>query len=153
MCRLKSCRIAALTFFSLTNWKSTRKMWGQQFDKISADTLIPFDYAIWGVLENKTNSTSYPNIASLKTATDGQKNKMYLFGRHALCFDTIFKKKFDRIESIYYFVPIFLFYCLCFQSKLILFYDRVVYHYTRTVLTGLPRPVYVYLFISRLAEA
>ena len=26
------------------------------------------DYAIWGVLENKTNVTSHPNIGLLKTA-------------------------------------------------------------------------------------
>ena len=32
--------------------------------------LYSFDYAIWGVLENKTNSTSHPNIGSLKTAIE-----------------------------------------------------------------------------------
>ncbi len=30
---------------------------------ISQD-LNPLDYAIWGVLENKTNATSHPNIGS-----------------------------------------------------------------------------------------
>ena len=28
------------------------------------------DYAIWGVLENKTNATSHPNIGSRKTAIE-----------------------------------------------------------------------------------
>ena len=28
----------------------------------------PLDYTIWGVLENKINATSHPNIGSLKTA-------------------------------------------------------------------------------------
>ena len=39
-------------------------------------TLTPFDYAIWGVLENKTNATSHPNIGSLKTAFEEEWNKM-----------------------------------------------------------------------------
>ena len=32
--------------------------------------LNPLDYAIWSILENKTNATSHPNIGSLKTATE-----------------------------------------------------------------------------------
>ena len=32
--------------------------------------LNPFENAIWGVLENKTNAASYPNIGLLKTAID-----------------------------------------------------------------------------------
>ena len=35
--------------------------------KDSNPDLTPFDYAILGVLENKTNATSHPNIGSLKT--------------------------------------------------------------------------------------
>ena len=34
------------------------------------------DYALWGVLENKTNATSYPNIGYLKTAFGEEWNKM-----------------------------------------------------------------------------
>ena len=30
----------------------------------------PLDYAIWDILENKTNTTSHPNIGSLKTAIE-----------------------------------------------------------------------------------
>ena len=29
-----------------------------------------FDYATWGILENKTNTTSHPNIGLLKTAVE-----------------------------------------------------------------------------------
>ena len=36
----------------------------------------PLDYAIWGVLENKTNATSHPNIGSLTTAIGEEWNKM-----------------------------------------------------------------------------
>ena len=38
--------------------------------------LNPLDYTIWGVLENKTNATSYPNIGSLKTVIEEEWNKM-----------------------------------------------------------------------------
>ena len=34
------------------------------------------DYAIWRILENKTNATSHPNIGSLKTAIEEEWNKM-----------------------------------------------------------------------------
>ena len=33
----------------------------------SSPDLNPFHYAIWGILKNKTNANSYPNIGSLKT--------------------------------------------------------------------------------------
>ena len=38
--------------------------------------LDPFDYAIGGVLENKTNATSHPNIGSLKTAFEEEWSKI-----------------------------------------------------------------------------
>ena len=34
------------------------------------------NYAMWGVLENKTNATFRPNIGLLKTVFEGQWNKM-----------------------------------------------------------------------------
>ena len=43
------------------------------------------DYTIWGVLENKKkNATSRPNIGSLKTAIEEERNKMSekFFWRH-----------------------------------------------------------------------
>ena len=36
--------------------------------------LKPVDYAIWGVLENKTNANSHPNIGSFKTAIEEEWN-------------------------------------------------------------------------------
>ena len=38
--------------------------------------LNPLDYALWGVLENKTNVTSHPNIGLLKTAIEVELNKI-----------------------------------------------------------------------------
>ena len=35
-----------------------------------------FDNVIWGVLENKTNATSHPNIGSLKTVFGEEWNKI-----------------------------------------------------------------------------
>ena len=32
--------------------------------------LNPLDYALWGILKNKTNATSHPNIGSLKTSIE-----------------------------------------------------------------------------------
>ena len=44
---------------------------------LSSPNLNPLDYTIWGVLENKTNTTSHPNIGSLKTATEEERNNMF----------------------------------------------------------------------------
>ena len=38
--------------------------------------LNPLDYAIWGVLGNKTTAASHPNIGLLKTTIDEAWNKM-----------------------------------------------------------------------------
>ena len=38
--------------------------------------LKPLDYAIWGVLQNKTIATSHQNVGSLKTAIEEEWNKM-----------------------------------------------------------------------------
>ena len=45
--------------------------------QILSPDLKPFDYAIWGVLDNKTNATSHPNIGSVKTAFEEEWNKMF----------------------------------------------------------------------------
>ena len=42
---------------------------------LSAD-LNPLEYAIWGVLENKSNATSHRHIGWLKTAIEKEWNKM-----------------------------------------------------------------------------
>ena len=38
--------------------------------------LNPLDYAIWGILENKTNAISHPNIGLLKTTIEEEWNKI-----------------------------------------------------------------------------
>ena len=58
------------------NLKSTRKLWGQQLNKNQAYTINPLLAFLWGVLENKTNANSHPNIASLKTAIEEGWNKL-----------------------------------------------------------------------------
>ena len=42
----------------------------------SSPDLNPPDYAIWGILENKTNATSHQNIGSLQTAIEEEWNKI-----------------------------------------------------------------------------
>ena len=42
---------------------------------LSPDLNSP-DYALWGILENKTNATTHPNIGLLKTAIEEELNKM-----------------------------------------------------------------------------
>ena len=60
------------------------------------------DYAIWDILENKTNATRHPNIGSLKTEVEWHKMSEEfilkagkLFQRHV---DTIIEKKGCYIE-------------------------------------------------------
>ena len=36
----------------------------------------PLDYTTWGILENKINTTSHPNIGSLKTVIENEWNKI-----------------------------------------------------------------------------
>ena len=70
-----------------------------------------------GVLENKTNATSNPNIGSRKTAIEEEWNIM--FKKYILkanksfrrCVDTIIEKNGGHIEYIYCVVFIFLFCC------------------------------------------
>ena len=59
----------------------------------------PLDYAKWGVLKNKINTTSHPNICSLKNAIEKEWNKipeeLILKACKSLrrCVDTIIEKK------------------------------------------------------------
>ena len=108
----------------------------------SSPDLNPLDYAIWSVLENKTNATSYRNIGSLKTAIEEKWNKMSGEFILKVCksfrrrVDTTIKKNGSHIELIYCFLSIFF-----FKLTLILFYNRVVYYYTRIFLILIPHPV------------
>ena len=60
----------------------------------------PLDYAIWSILENKTNATSHPNIGSLKTIEEEWNKKCLekLFWKHANRFEDI--KNFKNGEHI-----------------------------------------------------
>ena len=107
----------------------------------------PLDYLIWGVLENKTNGTSHTNIDSLKTAIEEELNKMSEEFILKACksfrmrIDTIIEKvmailsKFTVLYLSSYFVVYF------FKLILILFYNRVVYYYTRIFLILIPHTV------------
>ena len=70
----------------------------------SSPDFNPLDYAIWGVLENKTNTTSHPNIGSLKTAIEEERNKMSKEFILKICksflslVDTIIEKNSGHIE-------------------------------------------------------
>ena len=75
----------------------------------------PFNYAIWGVLENKTNATSHPNIGLLKTTVEEEWNKMFKdfilnasksFGSRI---DTIIEKNMVVILSSVYFTFLLIF--------------------------------------------
>ena len=39
----------------------------QNIFSLSSPDFSPFEYAVWGILENKTNATPHPNNGSLKT--------------------------------------------------------------------------------------
>ena len=49
----------------LMNWKSTKKTVRTAIKQDLSTDFNPFDYAMWGVLENKMNATSHPNMGSL----------------------------------------------------------------------------------------
>ena len=59
-----------------TKRKKISEIIGVSLWATSSPSCNPFDYAIWGVLENKTNATSHPNIDSLKIAIEEKWNKM-----------------------------------------------------------------------------
>ena len=84
----------------------------------------PLDYAIWGILENKTTAVSHQNIGSFQTAIEEEWNKMseesilkaYKSFRWRV--DTIIeKKKWLPYWIIYCFLSIFFFFCLFFKIK------------------------------------
>ena len=46
------------------------------YDLHQGQNFNPIDYAIWGILENKTNAIIHPNIYSLNIAFEEEWNKM-----------------------------------------------------------------------------
>ena len=107
------------------NMSEQEKKWQRIYDLLNAETkqkkknseiigvslwllsnpnLNPLDYTIWGILENKMNATSHPNIGLLITLIEEEWNKMSeefilkackSFGRHV---DTIIEKNVGHIE-------------------------------------------------------
>ena len=78
------------------------------------------DYAIWGVLENKTNATCHPNIGLHKIFTEEEWNKISEEFILKACksfrrlYDTIIEKKNgDHIEQIY---------CLCLSPYFVVYF-------------------------------
>ena len=111
--------------------------------------LNSLDYAIWGVLENKTNATSHLNIGSLKTAIEEEWNKMSeefilkackSFWR---CINTIIEKLWSYWVNSLFYVNLLILLLIFLQLKIILFYNTVVYYYTRLFLIFLPHPVFL----------
>ena len=61
--------------------KPSQKKKTSEIDEVSlrppsSTNLNTIGYVIWGVLENKTNATSHPNIGFLKTVIEYEWNKM-----------------------------------------------------------------------------
>ena len=102
--------------------------------------LNSLDYAIWGILENKTNPTTHLNIGSLKTAIEQEWNKM--FEEFILKTCKSFQRHVDTMKAILSKFTILYLSLLFF--KLILFYNRVVYYYTRKFLILLLHPVHTH---------
>ena len=117
----------------------------------SSPDLNPLDYAIWGVLENKTNVTSHRNIGSLKNAIEEEWNKMSeefiskaynSFRRRVhtmIAKMAVILSKFTVLYLYSYFAVDFL--KLVLILILVLFYNRVVY-YTRIFFILFPNPIY-----------
>ena len=90
-------------------------------------------------LKTKKNATSYPNIGLLKTAIEEEWNKMSEefilesckpFQRH---FDTIIEKMV-AILSKFTVLCLFDYFVYFLKLKLILFYYKAIYYYTRRFL-------------------
>ena len=89
------------------------KIIGVSFWPPSSPDHNPLDYAIWGVLENKTNATSHPNIGSLMTSQiltirrilEGVQAKnlqvTLLFVDFTKAFDSIHRGKMEQILLAY----------------------------------------------------
>ena len=60
----------------LTQKKKKSEIIGVSLWPPSFPAFNPYDYAKWYVLENKTNATFHPNIASLKTVIEEEWNKI-----------------------------------------------------------------------------
>ena len=86
--------------------------------------LISLYYAIWGLLQNKTNATSYSNIGSLKIAIEKKQieiNKEFIFQASKSFKRRVDTIKFSKWQSYWVdlqFYVIFLFYFLFLFLKI-----------------------------------
>ena len=82
-------------------------------------SLNSVDYAIWGVLEKKTNATSHPNICSLQIATVEEWYKMSEEFIFKAC--TSFQKRVDTLieKNGCHIVYI---HCFCLSSYFVVYY-------------------------------
>ena len=105
------------------------------------------DNATWGILENKTNATTLPNIGSVKTANEEEWNKMSEEFILKACkslrssVDTIIEKK-KMVAILNKFIV------LCLSSYFAVYFFKIkinliliVYYHTNIFLIFLPRPV------------
>ena len=131
---------------TLMNWKSTRKLWGQQLNKIQPQTLTPW-LRYMGRFRKQNKCKFHPNIGSLNNTIEEERNKMCEKFISNPC------KSFRRyvntiIEKNVVILNKFTVLCLTSYSvyflilKSILFYYRVIYYYTRIFLILLPHPVW-----------
>ena len=96
--------------------KKSRKTGIFSWTPLSPD-LKPLDYTIWSVLEKKTKATSHPNIGSLKSAIEEERNKMpeEFILKASKSFqrlvDAIIEKKWQPylLFSIYLLIQLFIF--------------------------------------------
>ena len=83
----------------------------------------PLDCAIWGILENKTNATSYQNIGLIKTTIKEEWNKMseesilksYKLFRSR--FDTVIEKKMVAMLNKFTFSCLSSYFIACFLKN------------------------------------
>ena len=75
--------------------KKNSEIIGISLRATSSSDYNPINYAIWGVLENKANATSHPNIRSLKTVIDDKWNEM--FEEFSLKACKSFRRRVDKI--------------------------------------------------------
>ena len=64
-----------------TNLKKFFEITGVSLWLSSSPDLNHLDYTLWGILENKTNATSHPNIGSLKIAIEEEWNKIKIVSK------------------------------------------------------------------------
>ena len=89
----------------------------------SSSDLNLLDYTIWSVLENKPNATSLPNIGSLKTAIEDERNKM--FETFILKTSKSFRRRVDTIIEKKMAATLSKFTVLCLFSYFVVYFLKL----------------------------